>query len=169
MLETDSGIREAFAADHDRLDSLFESYRRIKRKDSDRAKEFFKEFKFALQRHIVWEEQILFPLFEEKTGIFHAGPTEVMRQEHRLIGMYLEAVHDKVRKRDPNSDNEVYALQSALALHNQKEENILYPTLDRLLSDEEKANAFTAMECVPEETILMTRRHLPQSGEDSEE
>jgi regulator of cell morphogenesis and NO signaling len=151
MIKTESGIREAFAADHDRLDGLFESYRQARRTNSDRAREFFKEFKFGLQRHIVWEEQVLFPLFEEKTGMLHAGPTEVMRQEHRLIGMYLEAVHNKVRNRDPNSDNEVYALQSALALHNQKEENILYPTLDRLLSDEEKRGAFAAMERVPEE------------------
>jgi iron-sulfur cluster repair protein YtfE (RIC family) len=151
MITTVSSIRESFEADHARLDGLFESYRHAKRSNIAQAKEFFKEFKFGLQRHIVWEEQILFPLFEEKTGLFHAGPTEVMRQEHRLIGMYLEAVHEKVRNRDPNSDNEDFALLSALAIHNQKEENILYPALDRLLSDEEKATAFAAMARVPEE------------------
>jgi iron-sulfur cluster repair protein YtfE (RIC family) len=151
MITTESGIREAFAADHDRLDNLFESYRQAKRSNFAEAKEFFKGFKIGLQRHIVWEEQILFPLFERKTGMYHGGPTEVMRQEHRLIGVYLEAVHEKIRRRDPNSDNEDYALLSALAIHNQKEENILYPTLDRLISDEERAEAFAAIERVPEE------------------
>jgi iron-sulfur cluster repair protein YtfE (RIC family) len=151
MIETVSTIRETFAADHDRLDQLFESYRQAKQKELRQAREFFKEFKIGLQRHIVWEEQVLFPLFERKTGMSQGGPTEVMRQEHRLIGVYLEAVHEKVRNRDPNSDSEDYFLLSALALHNQKEENILYPTLDRLLSDEEKAEAFAAIQHVPEE------------------
>jgi hypothetical protein len=73
--------------------------------------------------------------------------------------MYLEAVHNKVRNRDPNSDNEDYALLSALAIHNQKEENILYPTLDHFLSDEEKAEAFAAMERVPEEAYRVCCGH----------
>ncbi len=165
MIHTESEIREAFTVDHDRLEGLFESYRKAKRRDFNQAREFFKEFKFGLQRHIVWEEQILFPLFEKKTGMFGHGPTEVMRQEHRLIGVYLEAVHEKVRNRDPNSDNEDYALLSALAIHDQKEENILYPTLDRLLSQDEKAEAFAAMERVPEEAYRCCCGHHHQHAD----
>jgi iron-sulfur cluster repair protein YtfE (RIC family) len=159
MIRAESSIGTAFTADHERLERLFESYRRAKRMNLAQAKEFFKEFKHGLQRHIVWEEQVLFPLFEQKTGMFCGGPTEVMRQEHRLIGVYLEAVHEKVRNRDPNSDNEDYFLLSALGIHDQKEENILYPTLDRLLDDEEKAEAFAAMDRVPEEAFAVCCGH----------
>jgi hypothetical protein len=86
MTATLQSIRTYFAEDHDRLDGLFASFRERKRFNYAEARLFFREFKFGLQRHIVWEEQILFPLFEQKTGMVHNGPTEVMRQEHRLIG-----------------------------------------------------------------------------------
>jgi iron-sulfur cluster repair protein YtfE (RIC family) len=151
MLATQVTVKSSFAADHDRLDDLFVQFQKTKRTDYSRAKEFFKEFKFGLQRHIVWEESILFPLFEMKTGMYHTGPTEVMRQEHRRIGELLEAIHQKVKQQDPNSDQDELALLAALAAHNEKEETILYPAIDRLTSDEEKSEAFAAMEKVPEE------------------
>lgn len=144
-------IQSAFATDHDRLDGFFVSFQTWKRTDFAKAREAFKEFKFGLQRHIIWEETILFPLFEKKTGMYQTGPTEVMRQEHRQIGDCLEAIHKKVQQRDPNSDAEERSLLAILVAHNQKEETVLYPALDRLLSDEEKAAASDAMEKIPEE------------------
>ena len=93
MVTTQRSVQETFAADHDRLDGLFAAFQTTKRSDYLRAREFFKEFKFGLQRHIVWEENILFPEFERKTGMVNTGPTEVMRQEHRLIRDRLEAIH----------------------------------------------------------------------------
>jgi iron-sulfur cluster repair protein YtfE (RIC family) len=150
MLATQT-VKSSFAEDHDRLDNLFVQFQKTKRTDYSRAKVFFKEFKFGLQRHIVWEEKVLFPLFEKKTGMYHTGPTQVMRQEHRRIGELLEAIHQKVKQQDPNSDKEELALIVALSAHNEKEETILYPAIDRLTSDEEKAEAFAAMEKVPEE------------------
>jgi iron-sulfur cluster repair protein YtfE (RIC family) len=151
MIATPSNVQTSFADDHDRLDELFVQFQKTKRSDYARAKEFFKEFKFGLQRHIVWEESILFPLFEKKTGMYHTGPTEVMRQEHRRIGALLEAIHKKVQKQDPESDAEEKALLEALLAHNQKEEQVLYPAIDRLTTDEDKNEAFAAMEKVPEE------------------
>lgn len=148
---TTQGIQTTFAADHDRLDELFTRFRQHKQSDFVRAREFFKEFKFGLQRHIIWEEQVLFPLFEQKTGIYHNGPTDVMRAEHRRIGAHLEAIHDKVRRQEPNSDREEQELLAALAAHNEKEERVLYPMLDRLLTNDEKDAAFKAIEKVPEE------------------
>jgi iron-sulfur cluster repair protein YtfE (RIC family) len=151
MIATAPSVQTSFATDHDRLDELFVQFQNTKRSDYAKAKEFFKQFKFGLQRHIVWEESILFPLFEKKTGMFETGPTQVMRYEHRRIGALLEAIHKKVQQQDPNSDSEERALLEALSAHNQKEETVLYPTLDRLTKDVERAEAFTAMEKVPEE------------------
>jgi iron-sulfur cluster repair protein YtfE (RIC family) len=151
MIATPSSVQTSFADDHDRLDELFVQFQKTKRSDYARAKEFFKEFKFGLQRHIVWEESILFPLFEKKTGMYHTGPTEIMRQEHRRIGTLLEAIHKKVQQQDPESDAEEKALLEALLAHNQKEEQVLYAAIDRLTTDEDKNEAFAAMEKVPEE------------------
>jgi iron-sulfur cluster repair protein YtfE (RIC family) len=147
----DGTVQGAFAHDHDRLGELLATYGRWKRVDFANAKQAFKEFKFGLQRHIIWEESILFPLFEGKTGMRDHGPTVVMRAEHREIGRRLEALHEKVRRQEVDSGAEEQNLKEALLAHNQKEENILYPAIDRLASAEEKAAAFQKMEELPEE------------------
>ena len=140
-----------FGEDHDRLDKLFSEYQSLKRKDHPAAKEKFKEFIKGLTRHIVWEEDVLFPLFEKKTGLANNGPTEVMRAEHRLIGKYLEAIHDKVKMRNPESDEEEQLLVQTLHSHNHKEELILYPAIDRQLIDKEIEAVFATMQSIPEE------------------
>src|SRR3990167_5592514 len=99
-------IASFYGKDHDQLDKYFQDFQGLKKKDYAQAKENFKKFKFGLQRHIVWEEEILFPLFEEKTGMKNGGPTEVMRQEHRQIKACLEDVHKKVQCQNPESDQE---------------------------------------------------------------
>lgn len=144
-------ITQYYEADHDRLDQLFLKFQSLKRSDYPKAKEYFREFKFGLQRHIIWEEEILFPLFESKTGITHGGPTEVMWQEHRLIGKYLENIHEKVKVVNPESDDDEKMLLNTLFMHNQKEEQILYPAIDRSIIDDERAAVFSSMKNTPEE------------------
>ncbi len=148
---SESTVQVSLAQDHDRLDQLLETYRQLKRVDFAKAKQAFREFKFGLQRHIISEETIFFPLFEDKTGMRDHGPTVVMKAEHREIGRRLEALHDKVRRHDVDSDREEEELLQVLFAHNQKEENVLYPAIDRLSSAEEKADAFQKMEDLPEE------------------
>src|SRR5262245_53539391 len=144
-------ISEYFEKDHDRLDELFTNFQRLKRVDFAMAKECFREFKSGLQRHIIWEEDILFPLFEEKTGMKTGGPTFVMRLEHKEIKSHLEAIHAKVQKSDPNTYTEEQNLLKALTIHNQKEESILYPMIDQAVTDLEVEDVFESMKEIPEE------------------
>jgi iron-sulfur cluster repair protein YtfE (RIC family) len=146
----EKSVKDYFEADHDRLDGLFRQLQNLKRSDYPKAKECFKEFKFGLQRHILWEEEILFPLFERKMGTT-LGPTQVMRMEHRQIREYLESIHKKVQEQNPESDQEEQMLLAVLSAHNQKEEDILYPAIDRSMSDEERTYVFNAMKNIPEE------------------
>ncbi len=140
-----------FETDHDRLDDLFKNFQELKRTDYPKAKEFFKACKTGLQRHIIWEEELLFPMFEDKSGIHEGGPTHVMRLEHRQIKAALEALHEKVRRQDPESDAEEDQLLATLFMHNQKEERILYPMIDRAVSTEEREGIYREMEALPEE------------------
>jgi len=148
-------ISEFFEADHDRLDELFKNFQTLKRTDYPKAKENFVAFKFGLQRHIVWEEDVLFPLFENKSGMVSGGPTAVMREEHRQIGEHLEGIHKKVQVADPNSDIEESKLLSVLSIHNLKEEEILYPSIDRLVTEADKTATFEAIRKIPEERYLV--------------
>lgn len=141
-------VTSYYGKDHDRLDELFKTFQRNKRKDFDKAKEAFREFKTGLQRHIVWEERVLFPLFEKKVG-GGVGPTEVMRKEHRTIGALLEAIHQRVKRRDPDSDTEEAHLLEALGTHNRKEETILYPAIDGSLQGNELMQVYVEMDQIP--------------------
>lgn len=147
---TMTGVKQFFEADHDRLDALFAEYQALKRQDAAAAKQKFKAFLTGLTRHIIWEEEVLFPLFEERTGMT-MGPTEVMRQEHKLIKARLDALHDKVRAADPESDAEAAAVLEVLGSHNMKEEHILYPAIDSGLDAAGLEKVKSAMAAVPEE------------------
>jgi len=141
-------ITSFYAHDHDQLDGYFKNFQTLKRKNYPQAKENFKKFKSGLQRHIAWEEEILFPLFEEKTGMTDGGPTFVMREEHRQIKALLEEVHKKVQRQNPESDQEEQQLWDVLKQHNHKEEAILYPAIDHVASDEEREAVFEKMKTI---------------------
>lgn len=147
-------VEDFFSHDHDELDAAFAEFQKLKRSDYDAAKEYFKKFKFGLQRHIAWEEEILFPLFENATGMREGGPTAVMREEHRLIKDSLELIHKKVQMKNPESDQDESALLSILKTHNDKEESILYPAIDRMVSGKDRQAAFEQMKAMPKESYM---------------
>lgn len=144
-------ISVTFEQDHDRLDALFNTFQQLKRTDFAKAKDAFVEFKYGPQRHIVWEEDVLFPKWEEKSGMAEGGPTQVMRTEHQMIGQCLEAIHDKVQQQNPESDREEQRLVEILTSHNMKEERILYPSIDQVISEAERVELYQAMKEIPEE------------------
>jgi len=152
-------IREYFEADHDRLEQLFLRFQELKRIEFGKAKPFFREFKFGLVRHIIWEEEILFPVFEQQTGMTQSGPTAVMRAEHAIIKERLEILHDFVRNSDPDSDDAERHLMEALAVHNEKEERVLYPALDSMTDEDARKAIFSAMEAIPEDRYRICCGH----------
>ena len=132
-------ILEFMSVDHDRLDNKIRMYSTEKLVDIERAESIFLSFKSELERHIIWEEDILFPVFERKTGIKDGGPTSVMRIEHIEIKKYLQEIKRKLHvKKIQDPCKEEVALFKVLESHNQKEENILYPGIDNLTSEREK-------------------------------
>ncbi len=143
-------ISTMFDEDHDRLDELFKSFHMLKRTDFAKATRAFSDFKIGLQRHMVWEEDVLFPLWEKKTGMTEGGPTFVMRQEHREIGESLDAIDCKVKAQNPESDQEEQAFVDLLERHNMTEEQVLYPAIDRATSADEREVVFQAMNNIPE-------------------
>ena len=132
-------ILEFMSIDHDRLDSKIRTYSAEKLIDIERAENIFLFFKSELERHIIWEEDILFPVFERKTSNKDAGPTSVMRMEHIQIKDHLQKIQRKLHaKKVQDLCEEQVALFKLLESHNQKEENILYPEIDNLTSEQEK-------------------------------
>ncbi len=87
-----------------------------------------------LEAHIRAEESLLFPAFEQATGITD-GPTQVMRVEHAQILQLLRAMHEAIGQQsaeDFRGQAETFLI--LMQQHNLKEENILYPMCDSSLS-----------------------------------
>ena len=142
-------ILEFMSVDHDRLDNKIRMYSTEKLIDIVRAESIFLFFKSELERHIIWEEDILFPVFERKTGIKDGGPTSVMRMEHIQIKDHLQKIQRKLRaKKIQDPCGEEVALFKLLESHNQKEENILYPGIDNLTSEQEKEQMIKQMSTI---------------------
>lgn len=137
-------INQHYTADHERLDELFHQFQKQKTTNRDPAIKAFQEFKAGLERHIIWEEEILFPSFEKKFGHL-GGPTVVMRWEHQEIRKYLDAISAKLAQEDLQTEAEEVGLTSVLCSHNHKEESILYPMIDQTTYAEERKEIFARM------------------------
>lgn len=92
----------------------------------------------ALRRHIYLEERFLFP------GLHEAGivpPVFVMLREHGQIWRTLDALELQVTTGtvDASTPRLLRELTVQLQHHNLKEEKILYPQADQVLSEEANA------------------------------
>ena len=143
-------IYQFFEADHDRLDHCLLAFQDRKREDFASAKPHFYEFMSGLLRHIIWEEEFLFPLFDSLTGLVDIGPTAVLRAEHVLIKRHLEEIRKYVQQSNPGSDQAEELLLQVLSAHNEKEERILYPAMDSLVQESSLEELYKKMCVVPE-------------------
>lgn len=135
-------VTDYLQTDHRRLDAIFERFS-FALKDSrwEDAGLDFREFSLGLKRHIGVEEEIVFPVFEEKTGMKDSGPTFVMREEHKDIKALLDSILNGTDAKDAASVAKgMSALTNTLGDHNMKEEQILYPESDHFMSDAERSD-----------------------------
>jgi len=131
-------VTALLGADHDRLDAILANVKKgLREGDRGAAASDFAAFREGLERHIVAEEEVLFPVFEEHTGVRDAGPTAVMRMEHVQIRELLAELAALLGGDGSESHTTPMAsLTALLAAHNGKEERILYPMIDSALGDE---------------------------------
>ena len=139
---TDETIASYFQKDHDRLDRIFEEFQAVKHCDVASAREHFENFRRGLERHMVWEEEILFPLFESKAGMTLDGPTQVMMLEHEQLKELMKSLAEKMKQEELGDEEQESALLELLAQHNHKEENILYPMIDQSITEDERKRIF---------------------------
>ena len=128
-------ISDFLGHDHRRLDEILPDVERMTEGGAlANAGERFAEFSCGLNRHIDAEEQILFPTFEQLTGMT-MGPTIVLRAEHVEIRRWMATVAASLDAQDvAGVKNAIGQLAKILAAHNMKEEQILYPMADRATS-----------------------------------
>ena len=127
------GVNDALGWDHDRLDGLEQAAAEAwTAGNAGEAARLHLRFAHGLLRHIRFEDTTLFPAFERATGMPpDHGPTAVMRVEHRAIEQLLQDLKDAVSSGSRPGESTRDDLRALLHQHNVKEENVLYPMLDR--------------------------------------
>jgi len=134
------------------LEELFELTKQIEQ-ESDIDHNFgelitkVKEFKDALDPHSEREEGVLFPMMGAYIGTT-SGPIAVMEYEHDQaksnIGTFLTKVEAGKASTDEKKKLAEF-IQNAyfiLTEHFSKEENVLFPMAERMLTDKEKADLY---------------------------
>lgn len=129
-------IQEFMAGDHRFCDSFYaQAHTAVERGQWEQAQQAYAKFVELVQQHFCAEEHVLFPAFEEATGMTQ-GPTQVMRQEHQQMRVLMQAALDGLKARDADeysghSETQFMLMQQ----HNAKEENVLYPLCDQRLGE----------------------------------
>ncbi len=125
-----------FTTDHHECDEAWVAFEQAASSgDAAAARDAWPRFRERMLRHFSMEEEVLFPAIEEATGMRGTGPVAVMRQEHAQ----MRALLDQMAARAGTGDLQAVLDQGDTLLmvvqqHNAKEEGILYPMAERVLS-----------------------------------
>jgi hemerythrin-like domain-containing protein len=135
-------ISEFMTFKHRECDQLFsEAENAVVSTNWEEAKVKWQVFKADLEDHLNMEENVLFPQFEEATGMTQ-GPTMVMRMEHQQMRSICSKLEDALLASDKDT---FLGLSESLMIfiqqQNMKEEQMLYPMADRALGDSEEVIA----------------------------
>jgi len=137
-----SSISANLTRDHRRCDELFaRAEEHVARGDWAQAGRDFSEFTNAMERHLRFEEDKLFPAFEQASGS-RAGPTRMMRMEHEQMRTLFRDMETGLQAREANrylglSETLLILMQQ----HNMKEEHILYRLAEQVLGSTGEALA----------------------------
>jgi len=90
------------------------------------AKEAYQKMADEMEHHFQMEERVLFPAFEQKTGMTQ-GPTEMMRMEHAQMRELIRDIGEAV---EADNKDRFFGLTETMMImvqqHNMKEEQMLY-------------------------------------------
>lgn len=129
-------IKDYMTDEHRRCDDRFAAAEKAVADGEWEAGEAqFDTFRKAMEEHFDMEEIVLFPEFEETTGMTD-GPTAVMRSEHEEMRRLFEQMAMAMGAR--YEDEYLDAAETLLILmqqHNMKEEQMLYEMADRQFGD----------------------------------
>jgi len=143
-----SSIVNYMTSKHRECDDFFtEAEACVAKEDWVLAKEKWSMFTDDLALHLEAEETILFPKFEQATGMT-AGPTEVMRIEHEQMRYLVKELNDTLTQE--NKKNFLGASETLMVLmqqHNMKEEMMLYPMTEQHLSNADEVSSELQAHC----------------------
>jgi len=140
-------ISEYMKPEHRACDDIFTTAEKaVMDGDFEKAQTEFTNFSDKTLRHFHKEETVLFPTFEEVTGM-REGPTQMMRHEHEQMRELISRLGKAVESKDKDTYLAVAEpLMILMQQHNMKEEQMLYAMCDRSIPDTTKEETISQME-----------------------
>jgi hemerythrin-like domain-containing protein len=132
-----SDVRALFEYDHKRIDLNISALRTEK---GETVKTLYSKMRNQLLKHIELEEVVLFPAFIDTASPNQKGPVQVMIAEHREITSCISTPADRLDMTTLPDD--LQKLVGLLAVHNKKEEIILYPMINRTLDGKKREEVY---------------------------
>ena len=150
-------IRQVLPPHHKHCDELFSvAEEAAQNGDWVACSEAQRHFGEELLAHLAAEESVLFPAFEDATGMRH-GPTQMMRQEHEQMRALVKQLDAAMAAKDGETFGGVAEILLILMQqHNMKEENILYPMCDQALAGQVDAVSVELMQRLEEAKCQMS-------------
>jgi len=115
---------------------------------------------FADSCHHGKEEETLFPIVEQRGLPREGGPTGVMRMEHERGRNFVKALAEAVERYEQGDEDAKAAIienargyTQLLAQHIPKEDDILYPLADKVLSHQDQKELLERFEKIERERI----------------
>lgn len=130
------GIRDMMARDHKDCDELFTVTEKVANEgDWPATTQSFNQFIKSMECHLAMEEEVLFPAFENATGMTQ-GPTMVMRMEHEQMRELFAQMREALEEQNGGDFlGQAETLLILMQQHNAKEEQMLYPMMDDALPE----------------------------------
>ncbi len=101
--------------------------------NKEQGTQIWQAFEKAMLRHLKMEEEVIFPAFEEVTGMTQ-GPTAIMRNEHEQMRGLLKQIGTAIETGDfDEALDQGDTLLMVIQQHNVKEEGVLYPMAENAL------------------------------------
>jgi len=130
-------IKEMMTQDHRDCDDTFAAMEQTANSEGlAAAQASYAKMAEDMEHHFQMEERVLFPQFEEKTGMTQ-GPTQMMRMEHTQMRSLIQEIGEALA--EENKDRFFGLTETMMIMlqqHNMKEEQMLYTMIQQHMAAE---------------------------------
>lgn len=124
--------------EHSRIFKFLNDFEKALEINTSKAEEAFSKFRWNLEKHFFIEEKAIFNISGSMTGDSVSDTFELLK-EHGEIIERVKNIEDELSEGNIPS---VATLKMAIHKHNNFEDNVFYPELEKRLNEEQKAEMF---------------------------
>jgi len=134
--DIEASLTEFFEQDHRDCDARWVDVEELlDTADIEVARSAWQKYRKAMHRHLLMEEEVLFPAFDAKSEMAAGSPVAALKLEHQQMRGFLEQIGVAIEAGNAEEamdigDNLLILIQH----HNDREEGMLYPMAENLLS-----------------------------------